>query len=133
MTKRVRVCRAEKGFFGGKVNCITNMKLNRDYIAAVLNSSIIDYYYKMRNESKHLRGGYLGFDIPSVESIPVPEAGLEVQKKLANLVDDIYANIDDEDHVKEVKNHIDSLVYKLYNLTTRDIEMVERFKLTCEK
>lgn len=126
MTKRVRVCRPQKGFYAGKVNCITNIGLDIDYMAAVLNSSLIDYYYNIKNESKHLCGGYLGFDIPSVESIPIPCGSDTERKKLASLARDIYLNIEDKKLVEDIQREIDIAVYGLYKLTREEIDIVEK-------
>lgn len=128
MTNRVRVCRAKRGFFAGKVNCITDIELDIDYLTAVLNSSLIDYYYNTKNESKHLRGGYLGFDIPSVESIPIPRGDREAEMKLSALAKAVYENMGDDEYVEELQDKIDETVYRLYDLSPEEIETVEENK-----
>ena len=71
MTKDIRVVKSNKGIYCGKVNCLTNLKCDRKILWAILNSDLILYYYKTKNETKHLSGGYFGMDIPSIEEIPI--------------------------------------------------------------
>lgn len=116
MTKEIRVVRIEKGIYCGKVNCLTNLKIERDILWAILNSNILSYYYKIKNESKHMSGGYFGMDIPSIKELPIINPSDEIKKIIKENVQ--------ENNIKELNN----IIYKLYGITDEEIEIIERGK-----
>jgi len=136
MTKKIRCALVTQQYYGGKVNVLTDFSINSKFLISILNSSLMSYWYCTKFESKHLKGGYLGFDIPSVKEIPVKEISPEQQKPFIQLVDQILLITKDKDYldnedkqmkVKKLENEIDSLVYKLYDLTPEEIKIVEEF------
>jgi hypothetical protein len=136
MTKEIRCMYATEPYFGGKINVLIDFILNPKYLLGLLNSSLLTYWYYNKFESKHLSGGYLGFDIPSVKEIPIKEGTTEEQKLMINLVDQILSITKDSDFVdnktkqkkvRALEEEIDKLIYKLYGLTPEDIKVVEDF------
>lgn len=136
MTKNIRCSYTKEPFYGGKVNVLLNFKINPKYLLAILNSSLISLWYNLKNESKHLSGGYLGFDLPSVKELPIRNVNSKQQTFLINLVDQILAitqnidyseNPDKQTKVKNLESQIDHIVYKLYDLTSEEIKIVEEF------
>lgn len=90
MTKEIRATYENRNIGGGKVNLIlskTGTDLDLKYILLILNSKCIDFWYHTNFESKHLQGGYLGFDIPSVEQIPIPQISKEEQQPFIEKAD----------------------------------------------
>ncbi|MBT3582633.1 N-6 DNA methylase [Candidatus Woesearchaeota archaeon] len=134
MTKNIRCMYSNKLLFGGKINILIDFKLNLFYLLSLLNSSLLTYWYYTKFESKHLSGGYLGFDIPSVKEIPIKQISPQQQKPFIKLVDQILSITKDKDYldnpnkqakVKKLQIDIDKLVYKLYDLTPKEIKIVE--------
>lgn len=132
MTKDIRASYSDIEECAGKVNVLVNFRENPKYILGLLNSKLINFWYKSKFESRHLAGGYLGFDTPSVKSIPIKISAS--QKPFVDLVDKILAITKDSDYLqnsaKQAKVHdyekqIDQLVYKLYGLTEKEIKIVE--------
>jgi hypothetical protein len=136
MTKQIRCMYTEEEYFGGKINVLVDFTIKPKYLLSVLNSSLQNYWYCTKFESKHLSGGYLGFDIPSVKEIPIKEIFPEAQKPFIQLVDQILSITKDDDYlknpdkqakVKKLEKEIDQLVYTLYELTPEEIKIVEAF------
>lgn len=116
MTKEIRAVIVEKGISCGKVNCLTNLKINKYVLWSILNSDLISYYYSIKNESKHLSGGYFGMDIPSIKSIPICKIKEDDIKKLELLGKN-------KDMIE-----INKLIYKIYGLNEDEIKIVEERK-----
>ena len=128
MTSHCRVGIAKKGETAGKVNVLHDFKkYDILFTMALLNSKLVDYYYRITNESKHLNGGALPFDTESVKVIPIPEVSKEKQQPIIDLVDKILAAKKNDPlantSVSEAK--IDKLVYELYGLTEEEIAVIE--------
>lgn len=116
MTKEIRAIIVEKGISCGKVNCLTNLKMNKYVLWSILNSDLISYYYSIKNESKHLSGGYFGMDIPSIKNIPISKIRDDDIKKLELLGKN-------KDMIE-----INKLVYRIYGLNEDEIKIVEERK-----
>jgi hypothetical protein len=56
---------------GVSVYAITNLKVDCKVILLILNSKLIDYYYKQKFISKHLSGEYIGYNKGQLELIPI--------------------------------------------------------------
>lgn len=128
MTSHCRVALAKKGETAGKVNVLHNfIKYDILFVLALLNSKLVDYYYRITNESKHLNGGALPFDTESVKVIPIPEASKEQQQEIVEIVDRILdkrkVNLNSDTSALERK--IDQKVYELYGLTDEEIKIIE--------
>jgi len=57
----------------GKSAVLVNLKFDEHILVSVLNSSVINYWYLRKFESTHMAGGYIRFDIPYLEKIPLPQ------------------------------------------------------------
>ncbi|WP_338075508.1 Eco57I restriction-modification methylase domain-containing protein [Helicobacter japonicus] len=130
MTNFIRCCIAPKAYFGGKVNILHNFKLDRKFILGVLNSKLINYFYAKKYFASHMQGGAFGFDTLSVGSLPIPKItkyNKPLCDKIITLVEEILAikNKDSNANISHLESQIDSLVYKLYNLTDEEIHIIE--------
>lgn len=128
MTSHCRVALAKKGETAGKVNVLHNFKkYDILFVLALLNSKLVDYYYRITNESKHLNGGALPFDTESVKVIPIPEASTVQQQEIVEIVKQILsrkqamptADTSDLEHL------IDELVFELYGLSKEEVAVIE--------
>lgn len=93
---------------------ISEVKLK--YVLALLNSKLINYYYKTL---------YLGWQIviPALKAIPILYDE-DIQKLIVEKVD-IILNSKGSDISNEEK-YLDSLIYKLYNISENEISIIER-------
>ncbi len=116
MTKIIRANIFHPGVYCGKVNCVYNNSISNEYILSILNSNLINYYYLIKNESKHQDGGYFGMDIPSLENIP-----FVYNEKYTPILKKLYF----ETNYKE----INKIVYEIYNISQSEINEIEQFLL----
>jgi len=113
---------------------ITKKKdLNLKYLLAILNSKLyyIWLYFKGKRKGKILEL----FQTPLSE-IPIKKLPQERQKPFIKLVDQILSitkednyldNSDKQAKVKRLEKEIDNLVYNLYELTPKEIKIIEEF------
>lgn len=59
------------------------------FLLALLNSSLLDFYYKSLYRSTHVAGGYLNFHGSYIENLPIIPAKANQQKSIAKLVNKI--------------------------------------------
>lgn len=116
MTKEIRAVIVDKGVYCGKVNCLTNIKMNKEILWAILNSDLITYYYKTKNESKHLSGGYFGMDIPSIKSIPIIKPNEEETQRLFNAIRECDYDL------------INNIIYNIYEINEEEINSIKEGK-----
>lgn len=105
-----------KEYYVGKSSVITNMKISPYYLLGLLNSKLINFWYYTKYESTHMAGGYLRFDIPYLELIPVPELTPIQEKIFVISVEQIirFKKQNKDNLVNYVERLINGLVYELY-------------------
>ncbi|EMX3964500.1 Eco57I restriction-modification methylase domain-containing protein [Campylobacter coli] len=103
---------------------------NLKYLLGLLSSNLITYYYK--NFSQGCKLGTKGYQYNkhALENLPIPKINSKNQNivdELINLVDEILKakEQDKNANTQELENKINSLVYKLYNLTEDEIKIIE--------
>ncbi len=106
----------------------SNNKKELLYLTALLNSNVNFYYFKQIGAKL----GASGYEMSKifVEKLPIPKINSKNQKiadELINLADEILKakEQDKNANTQELENKINSLVYKLYNLTEEDIKIIE--------
>lgn len=113
---------------------LDNNKLDLLYLLALINSNLLDYYYK--NTSLEANRTMAQTDIETLESLPIKAILQKEQRPFIVLVNKILAITKDDDYlenstkqakVKEYERQIDQMVYKLYGLTEEEIKIVEDF------
>lgn len=120
---------------GSVGNIFINNKLySLEFLTALLNSRLISWYAYRFIYGHAIRT--MRFDNFHLSKLPLPEIDYEEQKTIISLVDNILSITDKNDYlqnktkeakVKEYENQIDGMVYKLYDLTEEEIEIVENF------
>ena len=97
-----------------------NQDWNLKYLIGCLNSKLINFFYSNL---------YLGWQItiPALDSIPIVRADSSTQGQLAALVDEaaIHARAGDADALEKIERQIDQVVYRLYNLTSEEVSLIE--------
>lgn len=107
---------------------VANSKNELKYLLGFLNSSLIFYYFKNIGHLYSDKGFLLSNQY--VEKFPILKIHSKNQKiadELINLVDEILKakEQDKNANTQELENKINSLVYKLYNLTEEEIKIIE--------
>ncbi|ECP7078730.1 class I SAM-dependent DNA methyltransferase [Campylobacter jejuni] len=103
---------------------------NLKYLLGLLSSNLITYYYK--NFSQGCKLGIKGYQYNkhALENLPLPKINSKNEKlanELISLVDEILKakEQDKNANTQELENKINSLTYKLYNLTEEEIKNIE--------
>ncbi len=102
--------------------------LDYKYLMAVLNSSLTWWF--LQKTSVVMRGGFYRIKPAYIEKFCIPKINSKNEKiadELINLADDILKakEQDKNANTQELENKINSLVYKLYNLTEEEIKIIE--------
>jgi adenine-specific DNA-methyltransferase len=113
------------------VDTINKIELNQDikpkFIWALLHSKLINWYVYLFIFAKAIRT--MQFDNPTTSKIPIPKnINNQKQVKIIELVTEIL-NLKQENpnhDITELEREIDLLVYKLYELTEAEINIIER-------
>ena len=120
---------AEKGIYYEQTihSChITDKRFKTKFVLGLFNSTLFKFYYRKTNS----QGGdiFPQVRISSVENLPIKLADNKTQEKIETLVDQILTK-KAQDHsadTTDLENKIDTLVYKLYDLTEEEIKTVEK-------
>jgi len=106
----------------------TSKRYSLKYMQSILNSRLIKFYVnEMLYDGTHFYPNHM-------KQLPIKKATENEQKSFIDLVDkilnitktdDYLTNTEKQAKVKEIEHQIDGLVYKLYDLTPEEIEIVE--------
>ena len=61
-------------------------KIDPFFLTALLNSKVLDFYYKTLFLSKHLSGEWIGYNVSQLEGLPIVVPKQKEQEKIASLV-----------------------------------------------
>lgn len=106
---------------------IKTQRINVKYLTAILNSKLIAFWLKHKGK---MQGNNYQIDKEPLLNIPIVTINSKNQKiadELINLVDEIL-KVKEQDknaNTQELENKINSLVYKLYDLTEDEIKIIE--------
>ncbi|HED6931692.1 TPA: Eco57I restriction-modification methylase domain-containing protein [Campylobacter coli] len=106
---------------------IKTQRINVKYLTAILNSKLVAFWLKHKGK---MQGNNYQIDKEPLLNIPIVTINSKNQKiadELINLVDEILKakEQDKNANTQELENKINSLVYKLYNLTEEEIKIIE--------
>jgi adenine-specific DNA-methyltransferase len=112
------------------INSKSNNTEDLKYFLSLLNSKL--FYYYLYNKGKR-SGNRLMLDPNPVKNIPIKKIPPDKQRLFINFVDQILEITSASDYdpknppvkQKELEKQIDELVYKIYDLTLEEIEIVE--------
>ncbi|HRF99700.1 MAG TPA: TaqI-like C-terminal specificity domain-containing protein [Bacteroidia bacterium] len=139
LTKRIQATIDSDSYFLGKSSMIIKPKIDSKLLIGLLNSNVLNYYYKAQFDNTHMAGGYMRFDIPYLSRLPIVNGGNKnVQTEIIKHVD-LLLKLNEElkeiklqskiDQVKQRIEHseekINQLVYDLYELTPEEIAIIE--------
>ena len=130
----------EEAYYGSRaLNFIKTDRINLKYLTGILNSKLS--FFWLKNKGKQL-GDLLQVDKGPLLEIPIYVGNKEQQKQIIKLVDkmlnlnkelrEISENSDQwhkvKDEIAKTDQKIDQEVYKLYNLTPKEIKIIEESK-----
>jgi len=131
-------CYYDKGEYlaGKSTTIILPSNKNLKFLVAILNSKLISFWYRIYFKSLSLAGGFLRIGNNEIKKIPLLDVNKEKQKPFIQLVNQILSITKDDDYldnpdkqakVKRLEKEIDILVYKLYELNPKEINIIEEF------
>ena len=126
MSLRIEALYDEGEYLAGKsTSIIIGDMIEMKYITALLNSKLINYWFRITYNSLTMQGGYFNIGVNELSSIPcIISTNMQVFTKY---VDKIIAikklNYLEDTSALEAK--IDQMVYALYNLTEEEIKIIE--------
>lgn len=144
LTKTIQATFDTEQHYMGKSSFITNPKVDAKYLIALLNSYVLNYFFSIKFTNTHLAGGYLRFDIPYLEKLPIKVLNLkdkaqkEQHDNIVKFVTQIMSLKNElqtttlQTKVSQIQNQItfyedkiNQTVYQLYNLTDDEIKAIE--------
>ncbi|MDO8513573.1 MAG: N-6 DNA methylase [bacterium] len=136
MTKELRAFLDSNGEFvaGIPTVLLTNFKTDSRYLLGLINSKLYNFYFHLLFGSLSLAGGYLRIGVPQINSLPFIESSAKDKNLIISLTESILLITSSSDYsesiakqsqVKEYEHQIDQMVYKLYDLTLEEIEVVK--------
>ncbi len=130
----------EKGFYPiNTTYCIRAKGINLKYILGILNSKLLSYYVRKKYAETALRGGFIELRVFQVEKLPILKILPKDQKEmigLANKTLNFNNKLNNTEknsnkweaiksEIEKTDKKIDEEVYKLYDLTKKEIKIVE--------
>ena len=115
----------EKGFYPeATVFFISGNHLK--YLTALLNSKAVTFFFKNFYMGGELVGK-IRYKKAFLENVPIPKPSIKEESNIETLVDQILSlkKANPQADTSELENEIDELVYKLYELTPEEIEVVK--------
>lgn len=91
-------------------------EMEMKYVLALLNSSVVAFYLRMKFHSVKLLRSHL-------ESIPLPRADLETQKRVIDKVEELERR---QDKKEEIYRRLDDIIFDLYSLTKEERETIKK-------
>ncbi|ECO2083082.1 class I SAM-dependent DNA methyltransferase [Campylobacter coli] len=119
---------SNENFYGSRaLFFIQTCRINLKYLTGVLNSKLIAFWLKHKGK---IQGNLFKIDKEPLLNIPVVNINSKNEKlanKLISLVDEILKAKEQNKNAntQELENKINSIVYKLYNLTEDEIKIIE--------
>ena len=112
-------------------------RLNQKYLTGLLNSKLVKYWFKHKGK---MQGSNFQIDKEPLLNLPLSNPDKKIQEQLAQLVDKVTklhqdfrntpANTDKwhllKTELEKLEHQIDQEIYKLYDLTSEEIKIVEQ-------
>ncbi len=108
-----------------KWDYILDSKLSLKYLVAIINSKLNTYYFSKFLSTDTLQGTYSSIYPEDIRQIPIKNISAKEQQPLISLVEKIQTQKQQGKDSTDNEKKIDELVYKLYNLTEKEIKTIE--------
>ena len=121
-------------YLAGKSTTIVHNHSHLKFITAILNSTLMSFYYQKIYSSMSLAGGYYRIGVPQIKNLPIAiPTNQALIKKLETKVDEIQkiCSMENIDNVKARKifSEIDDMIYQMYGLTDAEINFIKNFEM----
>ncbi|MDY0014841.1 MAG: TaqI-like C-terminal specificity domain-containing protein, partial [Bacteroidales bacterium] len=105
---------------------IPNKNINPHFLSALLNSKLLNFYYKKKFSTKK-EDVFPEIQTYLYEQLPIKNANEKEQRLVINIVDQILTakKSNPKADTSNLEKQIDELVYKLYDLTEEEIKIIE--------
>lgn len=127
MSKEIEAYYDEGEYLAGKSTTIilddsTKLKL----IYAILNSKLLTFWLRINFNSLKMSGGFINVGVNELSQIPIADCE-SIKNNIVDLIDLIIVSkkTSPQANTSDIENRIDSLVYKLYNLTYDEVLIVD--------
>ena len=91
---------------------------------AIMNSTLATFYH-FNSSPKATKGAFPKILVEDIKNFPLPNISLQIQETIIEIVDKIISLKQQNQDTTDLENQIDTLVYKLYDLTEEEIAIVE--------
>jgi len=92
---------------------ITCQEIAYEYILALLNSNLMNFYYITLIREKKLFPRIL---LENIKQIPIIIPEKSVQKKITHLVNEILVKKENGENIADLEEKIDDLIFKIYSI-----------------
>ncbi|MDI6732703.1 MAG: N-6 DNA methylase [Planctomycetota bacterium] len=99
-----------------------NENISLEYIAAILNSNLMNYYYSILFKGGHVNGGYLHFLVGYLNALPIKIMN-ETNDEIKKMITEINGN-----NFKEIKFELDKLVCKIFDLNNNESKLILNYE-----
>lgn len=128
MNKELECYLDEKGEYlaGKSTSIIYDCELDLRYIIGILNSKLMTFYYRQYFSSLSLSGGYLRIGPPQIKELPIAfdeKIYKALIKEVENIIESYERNV--LLNIEECEKNINNYVYKLYNISDAEINVIE--------
>ncbi|MDD3860753.1 MAG: TaqI-like C-terminal specificity domain-containing protein, partial [Bacteroidales bacterium] len=123
IAQRLTFCYDENAYFTNNTNYFITGNVNLKYLTAILNSKLMDFYYRLI--STQLGENAVRLFTQYVENIPVKQVTETIETVFAGLIDEIVLYKSESKDTSKLEAKIDNLVYELYGLSEDEIGFVE--------
>lgn len=110
-------------YFIGTVNALTptseGKKINDYFLLALINSNLLNYYFKNRFTTISLTAAFLG-------ELPIARVSIQMQNSIEKITRAILAGKIKNQNTSSLEKEIDILVYKIYNLTYDEVKIIDK-------
>lgn len=130
---KVMECFYDDGqYLAGKSTTIVYNNPCLKVITAILNSTLMSFYYATFYNSMSLAGGFYRMGAPQIKMLPIAvpndKVAAEFMEKLVDEIQDILGALEETDQrVQKIIKQIDDIVYKLYGLKDSEISFVKNY------
>jgi hypothetical protein len=120
MTKTIRATVVKDSkYLGGKINVLLPNELKLVYFfTALLNSKLVNFWYRERFSMQHMQGGALPVNTTELTQVPMPKLHKNLWDKLSKL--SLEALTSSDENLDILKQKIDDLIFELYELTDEE-------------
>jgi hypothetical protein len=106
------------------INVIKTERVNQKYLTGLLNSKLIEFWLKHKGK---MQGNNFQIDKEPLLALPLLQPDMLLQQQIADKVATIISTkqANSEADISVLETEIDNLIYKLYDLTAEEINIVE--------